>query len=172
MVTDPILDRLRRTPGLLLLLLSLPTLVVGQSYQGRVHRVLHGDTVHLLRDTGQIVRIHLYGIDAPELGQPRGAAAVRFLRRAASEARVRAVAEGRDEDGRPLFVLRVGDRVLNEQLVRKGLAWWNRSQASHDDRLRRLETRARADDRGLWAQADPVPPWKWRARKGGRKEGS
>ncbi len=172
MATDPIMDCLRRTLGLLLLLLSLPTLVVGQSYQGRVHRVLDGDTVHLLRDTGQIVRIHLYGVDAPELGQPYGAAAVRFLRRAASEARVRAVAEGRDEDGRPLFILRVGNQVLNVQLVRKGLAWWDRSQASHEDRFRRLEKRARADKRGLWAQADPVPPWRWRAQKGGKKTGN
>ena len=147
--------------------LSLSLLARGQSYTGTGHAVLDGDTIRLLRDTGQIVQVDLYGIDAPELGQPYGVKAARAARRAVFKKRVHAVVEGRDEDGRPLFVLRVDDQVLNEQLVRAGRAWWDRRRASHDDRLRRLEQQARADNRGLWAQPDPVPPWKWRAEKEG-----
>ncbi len=153
--------------GIFALLLWSPGLVQAQSYVGTGRAVLDGDTVELLRETGQIVRIELYGIDAPELGQSYGIEAARALRRAVVQQRVRAGAEGRDEDGRPLFVLRVDDRVVNEQLVRTGLAWWDRRRASHDDRLRRLEQRARQVERGLWAQSDPVPPWRWRAKKGG-----
>lgn len=153
--------------GIFVLLLWRPGFVQAQSYVGTGRSVLDGDTVELLRETGQIVRIELYGIDAPELGQPYGVEAARALRQAVVQERVRAAAEGRDDDGRPLFVLRVGDRVLNEQLVRDGLAWWDRRRAAHDDRLRRLEQRARRAERGLWAQSDPVPPWKWRAGKGG-----
>ena len=52
--------------------LSLPLLARGQSYTGMGHAVLDGDTIRLLRDTGQIVQVDLYGIDAPELGQPYG----------------------------------------------------------------------------------------------------
>lgn len=151
----------------LLGLLSLPLLARGQSYTGTGHAVRDGDTIRLLRDTGQIVQVDLYGIDAPELGQPYGVEAARAVRRAVFKKRVHAVAEDRDEDGRPLFVLRVDDQVLNEQLVRTGRAWWDRRRASHDDRLRRLEQQARADNRGLWARPEPVPPWDWRAEKEG-----
>lgn len=152
-----------RALGVLGLLVSLFSVAWGQSYVGKVQKVLDGDTAHLLRETGQIVRIELYGIDAPERGQPYGAAAVRAVRRAVFRKRVRAVAEGDDEEGRPFFILRIDDRILNEQLLREGLAWWDRTHASHDDRYRRLEHQARTEERGLWAQTDPVPPWEWRA---------
>lgn len=146
-------------------LLGAPISAAGQSFAGTVHRVLDGDTVHLLRETGQLVRVELYGVDAPERGQPYGAEARQAIRRAAFRVRVRAVAEGRDENGRPHYELRVDGRTLNERLVRDGLAWWDRRQAPEADHLRHLEQQARADDRGLWAQPNPVPPWKWRAER-------
>ncbi len=148
--------------GALVLLLGGPCLAHGQSYVGRGHRVLDGDTVHLLRRTGQIVRIELYGVDAPEPGQPLADAAARAVRDAVFRTKVQARVEARDSDGRPLFVVRGAGRVLNEHLLRTGLAWWDRQQAAHDDRYRRLEQRARAAERGLWARPDPVPPWAWR----------
>lgn len=152
------------------LVLSLwgPMPVLGQSFEGTVRDVLDGDTVYLLRETGQIVRMDLYGLDAPELGQPYGQAAAQALRRAVFQKRVRAVAEGDDEDGRPLFVLYAGGDPVNEQLIRDGLAWWDRRRATSNDRLRRLEHQARAAERGLWAQSNPVPPWEWRVRGRGR----
>lgn len=152
----------RRVVGGLALLLVGPLLARGQSYEGKGHEVLDGDTIHLLRETGQIVRIELYGIDAPERGQPFGDAAVRAVRRFVFRTEVRARAEASGPDGRHFFVVRVDDRVLNELLLRKGLAWWDRQRAPRNDRYRRLEQRARAAGRGLWAQPDPVPPWLWR----------
>ncbi|ABC44175.1 thermonuclease family protein [Salinibacter ruber] len=148
----------------LALLLWGPLLARGQSYVGKGHRVLDGDTIYLLRETGQIVRVELYGIDAPERGQPFADAAARAVRRVVFRTDVRARAETDGPDGRSLFVVRMDDRVLNEHLLRRGLAWWDRRQAPHADRYRRLEQRARANERGLWAQPDPVPPWTWRGR--------
>lgn len=156
---------LRPLFGLLGVLLFLAVPAHGQTFVGTVHRVLDGDTVHLLRETGQIVRVELYGIDAPERGQSYGKNARQKVRRAVFRVRVEAVAAGRDEEGRPRFELRVNDRVLNEQLVRDGLAWWDRIQAPHADHLQQLERQAREKDRGLWAQTSPVPPWEWRAEK-------
>jgi len=146
----------------LMVLLSSPRPVHGQSYVGTAHAVLDGDTMRLLLETGQIVRIELYGVDAPERGQPYGEAAARAVRRAVFRTEVEAVAEGAGPDGRNVFVVRTDDQVLNERLLREGLAWWDRNQAPRNDRYRRLEQEARTEERGLWAQSDPVPPWRWR----------
>lgn len=147
------------------MLLWGPLLAQGQSYVGTGHRVLDGDTFHLLRETGQIVRVELYGVDAPERGQPLADAAARAVRRAVFRTDVRARAETDGPDGRSVFVVRVDDRVLNEHLLQRGLAWWDHRQAPHNDQYRRLEQRARTNERGLWAQPNPVPPWTWRGEE-------
>lgn len=156
---------LPRVLGLLLLFSGLSTPVLGQVYDGKVHDVLDGDTIHLLLDTGQIVRVELYGVDAPELGQPYGAAAARAVRRFLYQKEVRAMGEGTGRDDRQLFVVEVDGRVLNEHLLRKGLAWWDRPQAPRNERLRRLERRARKAKRKLWSRPEPVPPWDWRTQQ-------
>jgi micrococcal nuclease len=56
-------------------------------------------------------------------------------------------------------------RMLNQGLVRAGLAWWYRKYAKSDAELHRLETEAREAKRELWADPNPVPPWEWRKAK-------
>jgi endonuclease YncB( thermonuclease family) len=51
-----------------------------------------------------------------------------------------------------------------------GLAWWNRAYAkeqSDEDRGRyeSEEEDARLRKRGLWRDAQPIPPWQWRAER-------
>ena len=145
--------------------LSVPSGVYGQTYQGKVQRVIDGDTIHLLRETGQIVRLELYGVDAPERGQPYGDAAARMVRQFVHRALLRAVGRGRDEEGRPLFVISNDDVILNEELLRHGLAWWDRRRAPHADLYRRLEHEARTTGRGLCAHTNPVSPCTWRTER-------
>ena len=61
-------------------------------------------------------------------------------------------------------VILPNERVLNEELVRAGMCWWYRRYAPDDGTLAQLEADAKAAKRGLWADADPVPPWEWRER--------
>ncbi len=56
-------------------------------------------------------------------------------------------------------------RVLNRELVRAGFAWWYRRYAPDDEMLAQLEQEAREAQRGLWADAEPVPPWEWRGMR-------
>jgi endonuclease YncB( thermonuclease family) len=49
-------------------------------------------------------------------------------------------------------------------LLKEGLAWWQPS-ASSDASLEVLEELARASGKGLWADSNPVPPWKWKDTK-------
>jgi micrococcal nuclease len=45
------------------------------------------------------------------------------------------------------------------------MAWWYRPYAPNDTTLANLEAEARTAKRGLWADAQPVPPWQWRKGK-------
>jgi len=54
--------------------------------------------------------------------------------------------------------------------VRAGLAWHNKhdqDEQTQTDRLiyARAEEEARGDERGLWADPKPIPPWEWRSGK-------
>ena len=57
-----------------------------------------------------------------------------------------------------------GNRDVNAEMVRRGFAWVRR-EFPHPRGLARLEDQARAARRGLWAKAQPVPPWIWRKNK-------
>ena len=113
------------------------------------------------------VKIRLAGIDAPETGQDYGSRA----KQAASE-----LAFGKDVTIRPTDTDRYGRTVaevilpdgksLNRELVGQGLAWWYSKYAPGDRELERLESEAKANKSGLWAQPNPVAPWDWRHGKG------
>jgi len=50
---------------------------------------------------------------------------------------------------------------VNAEMVRRGFAWastWSRSDAALMDAQRE----ARREQRGLWNDAAPTPPWVWR----------
>jgi endonuclease YncB( thermonuclease family) len=60
-------------------------------------------------------------------------------------------------------------RDINLEIVRLGLAWWYRKfadeQTSSDQKLyEAAETEARGKKVGLWADAEPIPPWEWRKK--------
>lgn len=53
---------------------------------------------------------------------------------------------------------------VNQFMVRVGAAWVY-EQYNTDPVLPVLQNEARQQKRGLWSDADPVPPWIWRHRK-------
>jgi hypothetical protein len=53
---------------------------------------------------------------------------------------------------------------LRTLLIRRGLGWWYPEYAPRETEYARLQRQARNAGRGLWSQADPVPPWEWRSR--------
>ena len=53
---------------------------------------------------------------------------------------------------------------INQFMVRAGAAWVY-EQYNTDPVLPVLQNEARQQKRGLWSDADPVPPWIWRHRK-------
>ncbi|WP_370467983.1 thermonuclease family protein [Nitrospira sp. KM1] len=57
---------------------------------------------------------------------------------------------------------------VNHQLVKSGWCWW---YVPKDTVLERLEGEAREAKLELWTDASPVPPWKFRKSRRGRRAG-
>jgi micrococcal nuclease len=49
-------------------------------------------------------------------------------------------------------------------MVEAGHAWWFTRYAPYERHLAAAEELARRQRIGLWAAAEPVPPWTWRQR--------
>ncbi len=111
-------------------------------------------------------KIRLHGIDCPEKRQAFGNRAKQFTSKLVFGETVTVEVVDRDRYGRTVAdVLLPDGRSLNRELVRAGFAWWYRRYAPDDETLKQLEHEARAARRGLWADAEPVPPWEWRGMR-------
>ncbi len=128
----------------------------------RVVTVHDGDTVTCADPAGREEKIRLVGIDAPEYHQPYGRAAREALAAKLAAGGVRVESTARDQHGRLLATLFVGDRDINRELVADGLAWTFGGFAP-DEGLLALEAEARRQRRGLWADPHPIAPADWRA---------
>jgi endonuclease YncB( thermonuclease family) len=142
----------------------------GQTFTGRVVEVTDGDTYDVRRSIGGEITIRLHGIDAPESGQSYGRAATRAARRIAGGKNVRVAVEDIGRYGRAVARIEVGGGSLGALLIERGLAWHYEQYAPNETEYARLERQARNAGRGLWSQANPIPPWEWRDRTSGPPE--
>lgn len=123
-----------------------------------------GDTLTVLSDRTQ-TKIRVANIDTPELGQPFGKAAKELAARLTFNETVTVTTTTTDRYGRTVahITLPNGDD-LGRRLLAAGLAWVY-TKYNDDPELPKVETTARQQHLGLWADPDPVPPWDWRRRK-------
>ncbi len=122
--------------------------------------VFDGDT--LLLATGQ--RVRLIGVDTPETVkrdhpvEPFGPEATQFTREfvAGGEVRLEFDRERLDRYGRWLAYVWVGERMLNEELVRAGLARFEPEYHYSETMKRRFriaQQEAQSARRGIWSTA-------------------
>ena len=131
-------------------------------FSGRVVRVIDGDTVSVLSGK-EMYRVRLNGIDAPESKQAYGQRAKQSLIALAAQKNVLVVSSKQDRYGRYLGTLMNGGLNINAQQVEKGMAWAYRFHGKATDiNMLALEDKARSNGVGLWADPNPVEPWKWR----------
>jgi endonuclease YncB( thermonuclease family) len=134
----------------------------GDVFTGRVVRIVDGDTYEVRRSRGEVVTVRLFGVDAPESGQPYSTEAAAAARRYVGGARVRVRIQDIGPYDRLIGRLTVQGTRLARLLVRDGLAWHADRYAPDATQLARLERQARNAGRGLWSRSDPIPPWDWR----------
>ncbi|MCE5266330.1 MAG: thermonuclease family protein [Planctomycetaceae bacterium] len=128
---------------------------------GRIERVVDGDTLILARSHE---RVRLIGANTPETVKPDwpvepwGPEASEFTKRfvAAGEVRLEFDGPQRDKYSRLLAYVWVGERMLNEELIRAGLARAELNYPYSDAmkaRFRRAQAEARAARRGIWSDS-------------------
>ncbi|MEO2019588.1 MAG: thermonuclease family protein, partial [Fuerstiella sp.] len=137
----------------------------------KVIKIIDGDTIDVLTDDKETIRLRFNGIDTPERGQPFGNNATEFVRDTVGGKMVRLVTHGEDRYDRTIAdiylavddpLVELPDLFLNRELVRRGLAW-HYKEYSDDKRLAHDEDNARSKKLGLWGGSHkPIAPWDWR----------
>jgi micrococcal nuclease len=135
-----------------------------RSVRAYVTRAVDGDTIEV-RLGSHLEDVRYIGVDTPETVKPGtpvqcfGPRASHFDHRLVEHRRVRLVfgVERRDVYGRLLAYVYLGDRFVNAELVRRGLA--RTLTIPPNDRfaklLKRLEIAAARAGRGLWSACEP-----------------
>ncbi len=141
--------------------------ILADTIEGRVVGVSDGDTITVLDSTKKQHKIRLQGIDAPEAKQAFGQASKQHLSNLVFNRQVVAECGKIDRYKRQVCVVMVNGQDANLAQVRAGIAWWYRAYANeqipeHRAQYQAAEMDARKQRIGLWRDADPVPPWKWR----------
>ncbi len=140
-----------------------------ETITGRVVGVADGDTITVIDAANQQHKIRLSGIDAPEKYQPFGQASKQSLSDQVYDRQVAVETAKTDRYGRVVGKVMVSGKDTNLEQIKRGLAWHYRKYENEqpiDDRVtyRKAEDEARAARRGLWSEANQVPPWEWRKR--------
>lgn len=137
--------------------------------RGVVIVVIDGDTVLFKPDyyaarSRAFLKLRLADIDAPEKDQSGGDAATRALSAMVLKQLVEIRTVGADAYGRTIAQLQLGALQVNMEMVRLGQAWVA-TRARDNIALEAALGEARHAKRGIWAEAEPTPPWVWRRGK-------
>jgi micrococcal nuclease len=130
---------------------------------GLVVAIADGDTLTVLNEDFQQVKVRLAEIDAPEKRQPFGTRARQSLGDLCHEKRAEVRVVDVDRYKRIVGRVTCAGVDANAAQVRRGLAWVYDRYAK-DKTLYRLQDEARSARRGLWADRNPMAPWDWRKR--------
>ncbi|MGZ8945728.1 MAG: thermonuclease family protein [Methylococcaceae bacterium] len=132
--------------------------------EGRVVGVHDGDTITLLMEGNQQLKIRLAQIDAPELDQAFGQKSKQSLSDMVFNKTIKVEKETIDKYGRTVGTLIVDGVDANKEQVYRGMAWVYR-QYLHDQSLLQVEDTTRQAKMGLWLDPSPMAPWEYRHGK-------
>ena len=111
----------------------------------------------------QQVKVRLVEIDAPEKSQAFGTRSKQSLSDMCFNTEAQVRDKGKDRYGRTLGRVYCVGMDANAEQIKRGMAWvYDKYVTDHS--LYRLQDEAKAAKQGLWADAEPMPPWEWRHR--------
>jgi endonuclease YncB( thermonuclease family) len=159
---------MRKLSALILIAVqTAASVAAAATFYGRVVSVADGDTVTILDAQREQHKIRLQEIDAPETRQSFGKASKQNLASLVFGRDVTVEWFKFDRYGRAVGKIMVAGVDANLEQVRAGLAWVYtdyEGELTEADRslYHAAERQARSARAGLWAEANPLPPWVFR----------
>ena len=129
---------------------------------GKVIGVSDGDTVTLLSQDKQQIKVRLAAIDAPEKAQAFGQRAKQHVSDLCFGKQAEVKVIDTDRYGRSVGEVSCDGVFANAEMIKAGMAWVYRKYSKGYVAFFPLEEEARVARRGLWSDTDPVAPWEWR----------
>jgi endonuclease YncB( thermonuclease family) len=130
---------------------------------GTVVGIADGDTLTIVNNDRQEVKIKLAEIDAPEKYQAFGARSRQSLSDLCLGKQAEIIAQVKDRYERTLARVKCAGVDANTEQVRRGMAWVYPRQVK-DHNLYIMQHEAKVKKRGLWVDSSPTAPWEFRKR--------
>ena len=136
----------------------------------KVIKVSDGDTILVkkLKNNvldGDLIKVRLYGVDAPEKDQDFGYESKKALMNYVSNKTIEIDIKSKDRYGRSVGILYVDGRNINEELLRDGYVWYYEQYDKNNERSRLLQENAMKNKLGLFSKKGYIEPWKFRKAK-------
>lgn len=129
-----------------------------------VMQVKDGNTVLISPSTGgAFYTCKLFGIDAPEAGQPYGQEAIKELKHLVLLQTVEVTFKNTKSYTREICQIRLNGMDVGLDMIRHGYAWANKG--TNSGKYAEAEKHAREKKLGLWKDKNPEPPWEFRKKK-------
>ena len=143
-----------------------PTILKG--YQAI--KVSDGDTMNVQKVengkfTGEVIKIRMFGIDAPEKSQDYGSESKQALEKMVNGKTLEIEEKNRDRYGRTVAVVYADGKNVNEEMVKNGNAWWYQEYDKNDTKMQAYQENAKKNKLGLFGKRGYVEPWNYRREK-------
>ncbi len=159
------LCRMKKAFLVSLFLLFVFTAVAQKYIEGRVIRVVDGDTFTIVDKYKKKTKVRFFGIDCPEMGQHYGQTAKNYTSSHTLDKVLRIEVKSKDRYGRVVGIVWLDKRTdFNLMLLKAGLAW-DYPLYSKSTSYMEAELLARKQKRNIWSQKSPVAPWDYRKEK-------
>jgi micrococcal nuclease len=129
----------------------------------KVTAVIDGNTFEITGADNQPIRVVLAGVDSPEPGQEFSEKARKLMEKMLLEEEVSVSIKGKDRWGNYVAIVMKGNTDPRIELLEEGLAWT--AEKNPLPEFEEIRVRAQEKGKGLWKEANPIPPWTFRRQQ-------
>ena len=153
-----------------IVLKNIEKLIPMDNEEYKVIYVSDGDTISVKKlekgiITGKLIKVRLFGIDAPETKQDYGYESKEALMKMIKDKNIKIKGQEKDRYGRLLGVIYYNEKNINEEMVKGGHAWWYEEYDKHNEIMKQYEKNAKNNKLGLFSKKNPIAPWEFRRNK-------
>jgi endonuclease YncB( thermonuclease family) len=146
--------------------LGISSFAHAASLDGTVAEIHDGDTITIIC-LKRPLKVKLMAIDAPEKGQAYADVAKQHLTDLILNKFVSVEYSGLGPNGLIIGKVYIKEMDVGAQMIRDGVAWYDKTYESRLTETERQvyaasEIAARNEQRGIWQDTAPVPPWAYR----------